>query len=185
MPEIRLSQVKLRTIKKKDYLDMFDYGKRKEVVKFLSWGPFVLEKEALYSIKKIFLPRLKQGLPIGYAIIDLKTDKMIGTIDFHSKQKHENGAEIGYVLHPDYWNRGIMSEALNQMIEIGFKHLKYDFIRIRHLKENVQSGKVIAKTPFRYVKSEPFVLEKSYEILKDEMLYYELSKENYDGNQQS
>ena len=183
MPEIILSQVMLRTIKKSDYLDMFDYGKRKEVVKFLSWGPFVLEKEALNSIKKIFLSRLKQGLPIGYAIIDLKTNKMIGTIDFHTKAKNENGAEIGYVLHPDYWNRGIMSEALNKMIEVGFKHLKYDFIRIRHLKSNVQSYKVIAKTPFKYVKSEPFVLEKSYEIMKDEMLYYELFKENYYGNQ--
>jgi [ribosomal protein S5]-alanine N-acetyltransferase len=59
---------------------------------------------------------------------------MIGTIDFHSKIKKENGAEIGFVLHQDYWNQGIMSKCLNTVIDIGFDHLSYDFIKIKHLK---------------------------------------------------
>ncbi|PKK92966.1 MAG: hypothetical protein CVV61_07065 [Tenericutes bacterium HGW-Tenericutes-6] len=183
MPEIYLSKVKLRTIEKKDYLDMYDYGKSHEVTRYLSWGPFTDKKQALYAINHIFKPRLRQGLPIGYAIIDLNTQKMIGTIDFHSKIKGENGAEIGYALHQDFWNQGIMTEALLKMIDIGFNYLGYDFIKIRHLKGNIASEKVIQKTPFKRVFEAPYTLEKAIGIYPDVMVHYVITKENYNGNQ--
>lgn len=183
MPEVYLTRVKLRTIEKKDYLDMYDYGKSHEVTRFLTWGPFTDEKQALYAIKHIFFPRLKEGLPRGYAIIDLKTDKMIGTIDFHSKIKGENGAEIGFALHKDYWNLGIMTEALNKLIDIGFSYLGYDFIKIRHLKGNIASEKVIKKTPFERIFEAPYTLEKAIGIYPDVMVHYMITKEKYYGSE--
>ena len=185
MPIIMLDDIMLRTLTKKDYKDMFEYGKNRDVVRFLSWGPFGIPKEAKQSIANIFYPRLKRGLPIGYAIVDAKTSKMIGTIDFHSKIKDEQGAEIGFVLHHDYWNRGIMTKALKAMIQIGFEHLGYDFIRIRHLGQNIASQKVIQKTPFKLKHIEPFMIEKATHIISDDMYTYEMTKEDYHGSQQS
>jgi [ribosomal protein S5]-alanine N-acetyltransferase len=185
MPVIEFDDIMLRTITKKDYMDMFDYGKNHKVVKYLSWGPFGVPKEAKESIKNIFYPRLKKGLPIGYAIVDVKQSKMIGTIDFHSKIKGEHGAEIGFVLHHDYWNKGIMTQALKQMIRVGFDHLGYDYIRIRHLGQNIASQKVISKTAFKLKSIEPFNFEKSTNVINDDMYTYEMTKEEYHGNQQS
>lgn len=185
MPVIMMEDIMLRTITKKDARDMFDYGRNHEVVRYLSWGPLGTPREAKLSILKIFYPRIKQGLPIGYAIVDVKTSKMIGTIDFHSKIKDEHGAEIGFVLHQDYWNRGIMTRALKTMIDIGFKYLGYDYLRIRHLGSNIASQKVIAKTPFTLKNVEPFVLEKSTRVIADDMYTYEITKEDYHGSQQS
>ncbi|MBN2299913.1 MAG: GNAT family N-acetyltransferase [Acholeplasmataceae bacterium] len=182
MPTIRFGDYQLRTIKKSDAKDMFEYGRDRDVTKYLNWGPFVLESEALDSIKHIFLPRLREQLPIGYAIIDTKKTKMIGTIDFHSKIKSEKGAEIGYVIHKDYWNKGIMSDALKQVIKVGFEYLDYQVIRIKHLKTNVASQKVIEKAGFKFVKSESYFLEKRTAIIKDQLLIYELYKEDYYGN---
>lgn len=185
MPVIMMDDIMLRTITKKDARDMFDYGRNHDVVKYLSWGPLGTPREAKLSILKIFYPRIKQGLPIGYAIVDVKTSKMIGTIDFHSKIKDEHGAEIGFVLHQDYWNKGIMTRALKKMIDIGFEYLGYDYLRIRHLGLNIASQKVIAKTPFTLKHVEPFVLEKSTRVIADDMYTYEISKEDYHGSQQS
>ncbi|MCR3905826.1 MAG: GNAT family N-acetyltransferase [Tenericutes bacterium] len=185
MPVVYFDHYVLRTLKKTDYKDMYDYGKNPEVTRYLSWGPFIIPSEAKRSILQIFYPRVRYGLPIGYAIVDVKTSKMIGTIDFHSKIKGENGAEIGYVLHQNYWNKGIMSQAIKKMIEIGFEYLNFDILRIRHLKKNIASQKVIEKTPFKFIQKEKYVLEKRNSVLEDEMLTYELSKEDYYGSKQS
>lgn len=185
MPEIIFGDFMLRTITKHDYLDMYEYGKDVEVTKFLTWGPYYHPIEAKKTIKTIFYPRVKNGLPRGYAIVDLKLNKMIGTIDFHSKKKDENGAEIGYVIHKDYWNKGIMTQALSEIIKVGFDYLHYDIIHIKHIKRNIASQKVIEKNHFQKVKTEPFVIEKHKALIEDELIIYELTKERYYANQQS
>ena len=182
MPEYIFGNYKLRTISKSDAPDMFDYGKDIEVTRYLNWGPFTSLRDAKLSYKEIFKPRIRHGLPTGYAIVDLVKNKMIGTIDFHSKIKGENSAEIGYCLHRDYWNQGIMSQAIQFLIRVGFEHLNYDLIRVKHLSSNVGSQKVIAKTKFKLKSKEPYLLEKVYGVLKDDMLIYELKREDYDGN---
>jgi [ribosomal protein S5]-alanine N-acetyltransferase len=173
MPVIDFDQYRLRTIKMSDAKDMFDYGKRSEVTRFLSWGPFTDIRDAKRSIRRIFFPRLKEGLPIGYAIVDLKRSKMIGTIDFHSKIDSGDGAEIGFVIHPDYWNKGIVTRALSELIQIGFSYLGYERVIVRHLKANVSSRRVIEKTGFRLIKREYYCLKKLKGTIEDEIWTYE------------
>lgn len=182
MPTVYFDDYCLRTIKKSDAKDMFEYGKDPEVTQYLNWGPFIMLSEAKKSISNIFFPRIREGLPKGYSIIDTRKSKMIGTIDFHSKIKGVNGAEIGFVIHKDYWNQGIMSKALKKMVQIGFDYLGYDIIKIKHLKSNIASQKVIEKAGFKYIKSEKYMLEKRDYILKDDLLTYELFKEDYHVN---
>lgn len=183
MPDIDLGDYILRTIHIRDYKDMYDYGRDQEVTKYLSWGPFEHPKEAKSAIRDIFYPRWHQGLPRGYAIIDKTNEKMIGTIDFHTKPIDLNGAEVGYVIHKDYWNQGIMTNALQQLIKIGFEYLGYDVIWIKHLKQNIASQKVIEKTPFIWIKTEKTRVQKRGYTLEDDLLIYELTKERYHGYQ--
>ncbi len=183
MPIIVFDHYMLRTIKVKDYKDLFDYGKDSETTRFLNWGPMVIESEAKRSIKEIFYPRIKQMLPKGYAIIDLVENKMIGTIDFHSRIKDQKEAEIGFVLHKDYWNKGIMTKAVCQLIKQGFEYLGYDKIIIKHLSKNTASQKVIEKSGFKWVKTTPYIINKRNKVVKDDLLIYEMTKEDYNGNQ--
>jgi len=185
MPDVNMGYYMLRTIQKKDYRDMYEYGRDHDVTKYLSWGPFEHEKEAKIAIKDIFYPRLRQGLPRGYAIIDIKKQKMIGTIDFHTKPKGVCGAEIGYVIHKDYWNQGIMTQALLHMIKIGFDILHYDVMWIKHIRQNIASQKVIEKTPFQHIKTERMRIVKKDAVIDDDLLVYELTKERYHDHQQS
>lgn len=185
MPEIDLGKVKLRTIKLSDYKDMFIYGKDEDVTRYLTWGPYQIESEAKKTIKEIFFPRVKQGLPVGYAIIDTETSKMIGTIDFHTRIKKTDSVEIGFALHKDYWNQGITSMCLMKMIDLGFHYLNYHHVIIKHLKRNVASEKVIKKAGFKLVNIEPYTYEKNKQVIEDDMCTYVMSKEDYDGNQQS
>lgn len=183
MPVITFGNYQLRTIKKRDYKDMYAYGKDPETVQYLSWGPFVDPSEAKWSIQNIFYPRLKEQLPRGYAIIDLSKRKMIGTIDFHSKIDGVNGAEIGYALNRAYWNQGIMTEALKLMIEVGFCYLGYDEIKISHLDVNQRSQKVILKNGFQFIYQTHQTFNKRNTVLQGQVLHYILKKEQYHGSQ--
>ncbi|TVP85087.1 MAG: N-acetyltransferase [Acholeplasmataceae bacterium] len=182
MPEVHLDDIMLRTLRKEDVNDMYDYGSDPEVTRFLNWGPFTDIKEAKWAIKHVFFKRLRRQLPIGYAIIDVKTSKMIGTIDFHSKMEGRNGAEIGFALHRAYWHQGIMTKAVKAMIPLGFDHLGYDVIIVKHLKANAASQRVIEKNGFLYLGSEPFSLQKKHHRIDDEMMIYHMTKEMYHGH---
>lgn len=185
LPEHQFGNYLLREISVKDYKDMFEYGSNPKVTEYLNWGPFYLQIEAKRFIKSIFIPRLKRGLPIGYAIIDLIKNKMIGTIDFHTKNEDDQSVEIGYALHQDYWNQGIMTYALKYLIDLGFNYFNYRKLRIRHMEGNIGSEKIIAKTPFRFTEESIYQLKKIHDRRLVVLKNYELTKEEYDEYQQS
>jgi len=179
MPIKYFSHFMLRSIKKKDYKDLFDYGRKENVTKTLTWGPMIDVIEAKDSIKEIFLKRPSKGIPVGYAIVDLNLNKMIGTIDFHTKDDEKNIVEIGYALHDDYWNQHIMTKALQIIIEVGFEYYHYDALMIKHLKRNIASQKVILNNGFEFIESYPYTFSKDKEKLASVMLTYQMTKERY------
>ncbi len=50
--------------------------------------------------------------------------QLIGTICLWNIQKEHYRAEVGYNLHPDYWAKGIMQEAIKEVIDYGFNVMK-------------------------------------------------------------
>lgn len=182
MPIIDCGNFILRTIQKSDYKDLFEYGSDPLVTKWLNWGPMTHESEAKKSIKDIFLPRVKRGLPVGYAIVYKENNKMIGTIDFHAKLDTINAAEIGYCLNRHYWGQHIMTTALSKLIDIGFNYLDYDKILIKHLHDNLASKRVIEKNRFKFISQRPYTYQKSNGKLEGMLMTYELNKEDYHGH---
>lgn len=75
---------------------------------------------------------------------------MIGMIDFHTYYDSINTAEIGYILHREYWNQGIMTMCLKEMTRIGFQLLKLDKILVGHTLANQSSKQVILQCGYHY-----------------------------------
>jgi ribosomal-protein-alanine N-acetyltransferase len=91
---------------------------------------------------------------ISWAVC-LKTDnKMIGSVSFHRIEKEHYRAEIGYMLHPDYWRQGIVSEAVEAIISYGFNTLNLHSIEAHIDPTNIGSEKVLQK--FNFVKEAYF-----------------------------
>ena len=174
----------LRDIELKDFLDMYEYGSDMKVVENLSWGPFKDKKEAYDSIKTYFLSRPMRGLPVGYAIIDLSNQKMIGTIDFHTVYEG-NKAEIGYALNYLYWKKGIMSKALSKILSIGFFQLNYDSIIIKHVESNIGSKRVIEKNKFVLKEVIPKGNFNRFKNAFDNVYLYEMTKKEYEYDHKS
>ena len=50
-----------------------------------------------------------------YALVWEKTGKVIGHVIFHDYEK--DSYEIGWIVHKDYWGKGIASEVTASLIE--------------------------------------------------------------------
>jgi len=57
-------------------------------------------------------------------------------------------AELGYWLGEEYWNRGIMSEAVKAISDYGFAHLKLTRIYALPMAHNAASFRVLEKAGF-------------------------------------
>lgn len=83
--------------------------------------------------------------------ICMKTDNlMIGTASFHKVIKEHYRAEIGYMLHPDFWQQGIITEALESIIHYGFNAMNLHSIEAQIDPANIGSAQVLKK--FKFVK---------------------------------
>ncbi len=91
---------------------------------------------------------------IGWAICLKNDNKMIGSVSFHRIEKAHYRAEIGYMLHPNYWKQGIVSEAVEAIIKYGFNTLKFHSIEAHIDPTNIGSEKVLQK--FNFVKEAYF-----------------------------
>lgn len=147
MPTVETERLILRPIQLDDDKDMYEYCSDDDVIKYLWFEKHDSIEFSRYVIEKLFLNRVDVGIPEAYAIVVKESNKMIGTIDINQVHFNEVGV-IGYVIHKDYWGKGIVSEALETLIPILFYHCGFYRLEINHCADNVGSARVIEKAGF-------------------------------------
>lgn len=71
--------------------------------------------------------------------------------DKNNYNNYENlkTAELGYWLAEKYWNKGIITLAIKDIVEYGFNNYEINCIYATPFKENIASQKVLKKTGFK------------------------------------
>jgi len=145
-PVIEAQKIRLRKLVMEDASELLKYYSDENVYQYLDWnGPETLEKS--YEVIKIWNQGYVNGWIIRFAIAEKVTNKIIGTIflsEFEGKR-----AEIGYELSENYWRKGIMSEAVHEVLAFGFNQL--DLVRIQAFvcEENIASKELLKKHNFK------------------------------------
>lgn len=109
-------------------------------------------KEELLSPLKRNYDSWIQGKGYSFTIISRdKNPEKLGRISIRKKEEIDTW-DVGFWVHPEYQNRGIMSEVLDRIIRFGFLELKADKIIARYATWNKASEKVLVKNGFKFVK---------------------------------
>ena len=147
-PELATERLILRRITADDTNEIFRLRSDERVMKYI-------DKERAASIKdaEIFFNLINDSTNtntgITWAIALKKSpDKMIGNIGFWRLIKEHYRAEIGYMLHPDFWNKGIMKEALAEAIDFGFNKMKLHSIEAQINTGNTTSAHILESVGF-------------------------------------
>jgi ribosomal-protein-alanine N-acetyltransferase len=148
-PLLETERLTLRRLTLEDAPEMFALRSNVDAMKHICRPLQTTIEEARVQILKINeMINFNDG--IGWALCLKARKKMIGTLSFHRIQKEHHRAEIGYMLHPDYWRTGIMSEAIKAIVDYGFNELKFHSIEAQIDPTNTASEKILQK--FKFVK---------------------------------
>ncbi len=98
-------------------------------------------------------------------------DQIVGGIGLHPQHDiHRKNVELGYWLAEPFWGKGIMSRAVAQMIDFGFKNLDINRIFARPFGSNLASQRVLEKAGFRLEGRFEKTLIKNG-VYEDELIY--------------
>lgn len=165
----------LRPARMRDAEDMYDYSKDPEVAKHVLWDAHLSIRETRAVLRRM-IRDYHYAPPFTYVIEFREESRVIGTIGLMNISRPNCSAEIGYSLNRKYWNRGLMTEALQAMLKYCFEELKLNRIEAQHEVENPASGAVMRHAGMRregtlreriYNKGEFRDME-LYSILKEE-----------------
>jgi len=145
-PVIHTNRLDLVEIRQQHLKNIYNLFSDENVTRFYNLLPLTVESDAQKFIDW-YQNRFKEKLGIRWGISLKGEQDIIGTIGFNNFTKRHK-ANIGYDLQPDYWNKGIMTEALRAVINFGFNQLEINRMEAEVMQGNVNSEKLLLKLNF-------------------------------------
>ena len=87
-----------------------------------------------------------------FAIIDIETNEMIGTIGLHSVDNINRTATLGiFIGNKNYWSKGYGAEAIQLILDFGFNYLNLNNIDLALMEFNQRALKCYQKCGFKEI----------------------------------
>jgi ribosomal-protein-alanine N-acetyltransferase len=172
-PELKTERLLLRKLERTDANEMFFLRSNENVLRYIGREPTKTITGAEEFINKIN-KAVDENESILWGITFLNDPSVIlGTICIWNFKKEHYRGEIGYILHPDHWRKGIMKEAINAVVDYGFTVLGLHSIEALLDPENIASSSVLESTGFI---KEGHLKESMYfkGVFRDEAIYSRL-----------
>ncbi len=144
---LETERLTLRPFTQEDAADLYEYAKDPRVGPAAGWQPHKSVEESREIIGSVF------SAPNVFAVVDKPSGKVIGSAGFvgrHQSLLPGPDDEIGYALSPDFWGRGLMPEAVRELLRYGFEELGLATVWCGHYDFNDKSRRVVEKCGFIY-----------------------------------
>ena len=122
-PIIKTKRLLLREVRIIDVNEIFFLRSDAEVMKYINKTLAKNIEDALAFIAKMQEFEINKTA-ITWAICLKEDEKLIGTICIWNIDKDHHRGEVGYSLHPSHHKKGIMQEAIVQVLNYGFRIMK-------------------------------------------------------------
>ena len=146
---IETSRLILRKAKIEDAEAMFcNWANDPEVTKFLTWpthGTIEITEKVLAS----WVDSYQRDNYYQWMIVLKETEEPIGSI-MASTVGRAQSAHIGYCIGKAWWYQGIMSEALQAVMDFLFDTVGYHRVEAMYDSNNPNSGKVMEKCGMKF-----------------------------------
>ena len=153
--QLETERLILRSFREEDVDVMARLFANPDFMRF-SLGVFTERKQTIAFIEKV-MGWDRVGIPSQFAVVPRGQDTIIGYCGFFYHPEHGiEDVEIGYRLDPDYWNRGLITEAASAVRDHGFCDRKLSRVISLVHPENVPSRRVAEKNGMRAEKEITF-----------------------------
>ncbi len=175
-PNLETNRLNLRRLKSEDVDEIFVLRSNPEIMQFIP-RPLMKTKEEALEFISVMDTNVNNNNVINWAITTKEDDQLIGMIGFYRMKPENYRAVVGYILSPEFHGKGIITEALEKVIQFGFEEMGLNSIEAVIDPENFGSEKVLLKNNF--VKEGHFKEHTFFEGKFLDSIFYSLLKKNY------
>lgn len=122
--------------------------------------------------KEDCLPLLKYLIQAknNYALVLKESGEVIGSVGMNEDADgNENARNVGFILKESFWNQGLMTEALEEIIANASEITS--ILSCGHAEGNTRTEHIIKKLGFKYVKTLHNIKRESDENPHDDLYY--------------
>jgi ribosomal-protein-alanine N-acetyltransferase len=145
-PTLTTERLVLRPATQADVPFVLSLFSRSETNRYSSYEDISTAEEA----QRLFDAFLKPGSETHFRLVaDLRgSGEAVGTLGLYSYSETNRRAELGYDLLREHRGRGLMTEAVEEVLRYGFEELGLNRVEATTDPENAASLRVLEKTGF-------------------------------------
>lgn len=147
-----------------------------ETMRFIP-RPLLTDIEGALSHLKSINDKIEENLDINWAVTEKNSDKCIGIMGFYRTQPEHFRSELGYMILPQYWGKGYVTEAVTTLLNFAFHTLNFHSIEAVIDSRHKASERVLQKNGF--TKEAHFVENFYYNNEFTDTVIYSLLKRNF------
>ncbi|OFI05062.1 putative ribosomal N-acetyltransferase YdaF [Clostridium acetireducens DSM 10703] len=147
-PVIETKRLVLDRITTENQYTLFKYWSDEIVTKYMNIVPIKTIDE-VKSMISFFNELFYKNEAVRWGIFRKEDNLLIGTCGFNSGLQEDSFiGRIGCDLYHEFWGKGFMKEALQNLIDYGFENFGVTRIEAYAMKENVNSERLLNKLGF-------------------------------------
>lgn len=132
----------LRNFAQTDLDDLFELTSNKRLCS-MSGLIYVKDKDLVDVVLERFIKK-----EYAFAVVLKETNKVVGLVElmeyneklYHGLKIDDGAKEIVFILNENYWGKGIMREAVNEVLKFAFNKLNVSQVLAGNFIENNQSA---------------------------------------------
>lgn len=175
-PILKSDRFVLRAVNFKDGNEIFELRSNATTMQYIPRPLLNSHEEALEHIQNI-KDTIEKGEGINWVITSKENNKMMGVIGHYRIRPEHSRCELGYMLLPQFHNKGIITEVIDVVLNYGFYEMNMHSIEAIIDPRNLASARVLVKNNFK--KEAHLVENEKFNDLFIDTIIYSLLKRNY------
>lgn len=149
-PVLRTQRLLLRQVVEADVPSIIKIRGNEEAMRYIP-RPRAKTVEDALSVIAMLTNGINEGKSINWAICNAQDpNEIYGIMGYVNFYPQELKAEIGYMLHPDYWGQGYVPEAIIAVEKFGFESIHLELIEAKIDPRNDNSRKVLLRNHYQF-----------------------------------
>lgn len=146
-PVLASERLLFRAIRDTDVPEIFALRSNPELMQYIP-RPLITTLEEAKAHLKMIQDKIEANEGINWAMTEKGKDKLISLIGFYRTENENYRSEIGYMLLPEYQNKGYITEAIQTLLQYGFNTMGLHSVEAIIDPRNLASEKVLLKNGF-------------------------------------
>lgn len=146
-PLLETERLRLRELKAGDVADLLAVYSNPEITRFCE-VPTLSSAAQAQVLLEGFRNEFTREVGVRWAITQKGTSRLVGLCGV-GWYGHNHSALLSYDLHQDFWNRGLMTEAVRAVVRYTFEDVGMNRLTATTVLDNPRSARVLRRNGFQ------------------------------------